>query len=220
MLSIANLSKSFNGPDGIVQALVDFSLDVRAGEFVAVRGPSGSGKSTLLLAAGGLLHPDSGRILLGGQDLYALTGEARARVRAASIGFVFQQFHLIPYLTVLENALAPAVALDGTSLRARALSLLDQFGLAGRVHHHPGQLSTGERQRTALARALLHKPGLVLADEPTGNLDEENGRVVIAALRGYVQEGGALLLVTHDRAAADLAHRVVELPAARKLPAS
>lgn len=199
----------------MVPILENFSLEVKGGEFVAVCGPSGSGKTTLLLLAGGLLHPEGGSVQVAGQEVYRLTGEERARLRAKHIGFVFQQFHLIPYLTVLENVLAPALAQGGSNLPQRALDLVERFGLGSRRHHLPGQLSTGERQRTALARALLHQPGLVLADEPTGNLDKENGQVVMEALRGYVQEGGALLLVTHDSTAAAQAHRVVLLPCFR-----
>lgn len=222
MLDIRNVSKSYAGPAGPVRALVDVSLHVGSGEFVAVRGPSGSGKTTLLLAAGGMLRPDRGHVVLGGQDLYQLSAERRARLRASAIGFVFQQFHLVPYLSVLDNILAPALAQPGRQLRERALELAGHFGLSHRLGHVPGALSSGERQRAALARALLHRPGLILADEPTGNLDDHNGRVVLDSLADYATKGGALLLVTHDSRAAERAKRVIELsvPAAgtRSLP--
>src|SRR5438477_12184732 len=169
MLDIHGLAKSYLGPHGPVRALSDMSLHVAAGEFVAVRGPSGSGKTTLLLMAGGMLEPDSGHVFVAGRDLYRMPSEARARLRAASIGFVFQQFHLLPYLSVFENVLAAAVAHPGPKVRDRAAELLASLGLSERLHHLPSQLSSGERQRAALARALLHRPPLLLADEPTGN---------------------------------------------------
>ena len=176
---------------------------------MAVRGPSGCGKTTLLLTAGGLLRPDAGKVAVNGQELYALGDEARARIRAANIGFVFQQFHLVPYLSVRDNVLSAALALPLADAGKRAEQLLDELGLAHRSHHVPAELSTGERQRTALARALLHQPRLLLADEPTGNLDADNGRLVLAKLAEHAHAGGAVLLVTHDADAAAQSHRVV-----------
>jgi putative ABC transport system ATP-binding protein len=211
MLELADVSKSFPGPSGLVAALRDFSLALLPGEFVAVKGASGSGKTTLLMIAGAMLHPDAGKVRIQGADVYALSPEQRAKLRAEKIGFVFQQFHLVPYLTVLENVLAAGVAHPSPELPNRARLLLDRLGLAPRLHHLPGQLSSGERQRTALARALLQRPSVVLADEPTGNLDAENGAIVLDHLAAYVKDGGALLLVTHDLAAAARAQRVVEL---------
>lgn len=211
MLDVRHITKTYAGPDGQVHALRDISVQVAPGEFVAVRGPSGSGKTTLLLAAGGMLHPDAGEVFVGGQDVYRLAPEARARLRVASIGFVFQQFHLLPYLSVLDNVLAATVAQRGSGLRERAVKLLDELGMTHRTHHLPSELSSGERQRNALARAMLHRPPLLLADEPTGNLDEHNGRIVLDHLVEYVTRGGALLLVTHDREAASRAHRILDL---------
>jgi putative ABC transport system ATP-binding protein len=218
MLDVRNISKTYAGPDGKVQALTNISVQVAAGEFVAVRGPSGSGKTTLLLAAGGMLRPDAGQVLVGGQDIYHLTTEARARFRAASIGFVFQQFHLVPYLNVLENILAAALAYPGPNLREQTDQLIAELGLSHRTHHLPSELSSGERQRTALARAMLHRPPVLLADEPTGNLDDHNGRIVLDHLSDYVARGGALLLVTHDRRAADRAQRVLQLGSGPRRP--
>jgi ABC-type lipoprotein export system ATPase subunit len=152
-------------------------------------------------------------VLVSGQDLYRISSEARSRVRATSIGFVFQQFHLVPYLSVLDNVLAAAIARPQPKMRERAVQLLMEFGLAGRSQHLPSELSSGERQRTALARALLHQPALLLADEPTGNLDEDNGQIVLDHLAGYAKRGGAVLLVTHDSRAARQADRVIELHA-------
>lgn len=207
MLTVEGLSKTFRGPSGAVCAVAGVGLSAAGGEFVAVQGPSGCGKTTLLLACGGLLPPDAGRVLVNGRDVYGLSAGARARLRAEAVGFVFQQFHLVPYLNVLDNILTAALALPAPGARQRAAELAEQFGLASRLWHVPAELSTGERQRTALARALLNRPRLVLADEPTGNLDEENARVVLNSLRDFAQAGGAVLLVTHDAAAAQYAGR-------------
>jgi ABC-type lipoprotein export system ATPase subunit len=187
------------------------SLTVAPGEFVAVQGPSGCGKTTLLLAAGGLLQPSSGLVLVNGQDPYALSPEDRARFRAAHLGFVFQQFHLIPYLSVLDNVLAPCIALPPAGAGDRACELIAHFGLEDRALHVPAELSTGERQRVALARALLNRPKLLLADEPTGNLDRDNARIVLGYLAEFAKSGGAVLLVTHDAAAAEFAQRTLRL---------
>jgi ABC-type lipoprotein export system ATPase subunit len=213
MLEIHTLSKTYRGPDGLLTVLDGLNLHVAAGEFVAVQGRSGCGKTTLLLAAGGLLHPTSGTVLVAGQEVYALSDAARARFRAARIGFVFQQFHLVPYLSVLDNVLSPALALKLPDARARAEELVAAVGLTPRRHHVPAQLSTGERQRTALARALLNRPGLLLADEPTGNLDRDSAEVVLNHLADFARGGGAVLLVTHDAEAAARAQRVVRLDA-------
>jgi ABC-type lipoprotein export system ATPase subunit len=211
MLSLRQVRKTYEGPKGPVVALADFSLEIGAGEFVAVRGPSGSGKTTLLLVGGGLLRPDAGQVLLHGQSIYDVPREARARLRAASIGFVFQQFHLVPYLSVLDNVLTPALAQAQPDARARATELVERFGLTPRLHHVPAELSTGERQRTALARALLNRPRLLLADEPTGNLDDANGDLVLGALAEFAKAGGAVLLVTHDQRASAFAQREIHL---------
>ena len=211
ILEIRDLAKHYPGPSGTVHALAGVSLQVAAGEFVAVQGPSGCGKSTLLLTAGGLLRPNAGQVQVAGQDPYALSPEARATFRAAHIGFVFQQFHLVPYLSIRENVLAPTLALAQPDARARATELIARFGLQDRQHHLPEQISVGERQRTALARALLNRPQLLLADEPTGNLDRDNAGVVLDALAEFARAGGAVLLVTHDRDAASRATRAVHM---------
>ena len=215
MLSIERVSKSYQGAAGSVQALASVSLAVSPGEFVAVRGPSGSGKTTLLLAAGALLRPDAGSVALGGRDPYALAPNRRAGLRAETIGFVFQQFHLIAYLSVLDNILTAALAVRQPNARDRARELIERFNLGDRAEHLPGQLSTGERQRAALARAMLNRPKLLLADEPTGNLDEDNGREVLTALAEFAADGGAVLLVTHDRAAEGFAGRTLHLDRGR-----
>ena len=212
LLLIEFLSKSYRGPTGTIRAVDGASLTVRAGEFVAVQGPSGCGKTTLLLAAGALLQPTCGRVLLDGQDPYVMSSGQRARFRATAIGFVFQQFHLVPYLDVLDNILAPTLAIRGArGARARAVGLAEQFGLADRLRHTPAGLSTGERQRVALARSLLNQPKLLLADEPTGNLDEQNGRIVLNCLAEFAQAGGGVLLVTHAPGAGDFVTRVLKM---------
>ncbi|MDG1895300.1 MAG: ABC transporter ATP-binding protein [Fuerstiella sp.] len=213
LLLIDGVSRTYTDAHSTVHAVDDVSLQIAAGEFVAVQGASGSGKSTLLLMAGGLLKPDSGQVQVDGQDPYGLKPDARADFRAQNIGFVFQQFHLVPYLSVLENVLAPAMAVPGTEAetRDRALQLIERFGLSDRQQHVPAKLSSGERQRTAMARALLNQPKLILADEPTGNLDHDNADTLLGYLADFAADGGAVLLVTHDDRAVACAQRVVHL---------
>jgi ABC-type lipoprotein export system ATPase subunit len=218
MLEFKNVSKWFsvksskdNGSTGKVTALKEVSFSVRSGELLAVRGPSGCGKTTLLLTAGGLLRPSAGQITVAGQNPYQLDPDRRSELRARMIGFVFQQFNLIPYLTVRQNILAASLAMPGKKAAERAGSLIERFGLAERADHVPAQLSTGERQRTALARALLNEPKVILADEPTGNLDEDNAQTVFGYLSRYVSDGGCVLLVTHDARAATHATRTIQM---------
>jgi putative ABC transport system ATP-binding protein len=211
MLEFKNVSKLFNGATGKVTALKGISFSVRPGELLAVRGPSGCGKTTLLLTAGGLLRPSDGQISLDGQDPYALSPEMRSRLRARTIGFVFQQFHLIPYLTVRQNIMTASLAVPQKEASQRAEQLISRFGLDDRADHIPARLSTGERQRTALARALLNEPKIILADEPTGNLDEDNAQTVFGYLSEYVNGGGCVLLVTHDAGAATHATRSLKM---------
>ncbi len=211
LLRASDISKRFQKKETSVQALDHVSLELANGEFVAIHGPSGSGKTTLLLLAGGLLAPDKGEIFLNGKNPYKMMPDQRARFRAETVGFVFQQFHLIPYLTVLENVMAPSVALPMPERVERGKELLDRFAMLDRADHVSAELSTGERQRTALARALFNKPALILADEPTGNLDDENASVVLKTLSEHAAQGGGVLLVTHDPKSASLAHRTLHL---------
>jgi putative ABC transport system ATP-binding protein len=211
MLEFKNVSKWFNGAQGKVTALKDVSFSVQPGELLAIRGPSGCGKTTLLLTAGGLLRPSDGRISIDGQDPYALSPEVRSRLRAETIGFVFQQFHLIPYLTVRQNIMTASLAMPLKETSKRAQQLISCFRLEDRANHVPARLSTGERQRTALARALLNEPKVILADEPTGNLDEDNAQTVFGYLSQYVSDGGCVLLVTHDTRAAAHATRTLKM---------
>jgi len=201
VLVLQDVSKTYR-PAGrsAVAALDQVELSVPVGTFKVVCGHSGSGKSTLLLSAGGLQKPDGGQVLVKGTDVYRLSSEKRARFRAETMGYVFQQFHLIPYLNILENVMAPSLALAGdiAQLEQRARAMIAQFGVEHRLDHPPSELSIGERQRVALARALVNEPALLLADEPTGNLDERNSEIVIQHLRDFASRGGAVLLATHD----------------------
>ena len=211
MLQITDIHKRYRKPEGTVQALRGVSLHVAPGEFVVARGPSGCGKTTLLLTAGGLLSPEDGQVLVDGRDPYALAPEDRARLRASTVGFVFQEFHLIPYLTVLENVMVPSLALPVRAPRERAEELLEHFGLSARARHVTAELSTGERQRAALARALFSRPRLLLADDPTGNLDPENSAAVLEHIAEFARAGAAVLMVTHDDRAEDYSHRTLRM---------
>jgi len=197
VVRIQNLEKHYRRNGQHVPAVDGISVQVEQGTVKVLRGPSGSGKSTLLLAAGGLLHPDAGTVLVQGQDLYALTPGKRTAFRGQNIGFVFQQFYLIPYLSVFDNVKMPGMALDIPQLGERAMELLKRFRLTHRLKHFPSELSTGERQRVALARALIANPAVLLADEPTGNLDMDNERIIVDCLREYAANGGAVLMATH-----------------------
>jgi len=218
MLEFQSISKSFENGENKITAIDDVTLSVSPGELLAVRGPSGCGKTTLLLIAGGLLRPDSGRVSLDNQNPYELNAEMRSRMRATTIGFVFQQFHLIPYLTVRQNILAASLAVSSDNASQRAQEFISRFGLEDRAGHVPAKLSTGERQRTALARALLNRPKVILADEPTGNLDEDNAKVVLGYLSEYVSDGGCVLLVTHDVRAAAHATRTLQMNRGKIVP--
>jgi putative ABC transport system ATP-binding protein len=211
MVQLEGVSEIYRGRRGEVRALDDVSLAVREGEFVAAQGPSGSGKSTLLLTIGGMVHPTKGRVLVDGKDIYAMSGSDRAKFRAENVGFVFQMFHLMPYLAVIENVLLASRGRTRADALAEAEKLLERFGLSSRIRHKPGQLSTGERQRTALARALLNRPKLLLADEPTGNLDPENSAIVMGYLSQFHQQGGTVIVVSHEAIAAEYAQRVIRL---------
>jgi putative ABC transport system ATP-binding protein len=215
MIHLKNITKTFDGPKGKVIALHDISLSLSPGELLAVNGPSGCGKSTLLLTAAGMLRPDQGDVQLLNQHPYELSPDRRSRLRANLIGFVFQQFYLIPYLTVQENIIAPSLSAPGDNPVSRAQELIRHFRLEERTDHVPFQLSTGERQRTALARALFNQPKIILADEPTGNLDDENAEIVLKHLSGYVSAGGSVLLVTHNARAAEFATRTLKMKAGR-----
>ena len=211
MLELRHVSKAYGQGATEVHALRDVSLEVAPGMMVAVMGPSGSGKSTLLTIAGSLEEPTSGMVLVAGQDLAAMSRNDKARLRRQSIGYVFQDFNLLPGLTAAENVTLP-LELDGISARkAReaGLGALDALGLADRASNYPDQLSGGERQRVAIARAVVGDRQLLLADEPSGALDSENGETVMRMIHTACQEGVAAVVVTHDAQLASWADRVV-----------
>ena len=213
MLAVERVNKSFAGARSRA-VLHDVSLQLAAGEYVAVMGESGAGKSTLLNLIAGLDVPDSGRIVVAGQDLAELDDAGRTRLRRARMGFVFQAFHLLPHLSVARNVGLP-LALNGatnTAIVARVEEMLAAVGMLDRQHDLPNQLSGGEMQRVAIARALAHRPSLVLADEPTGNLDADSAAEVLALLRAQLERDNAAgILVTHSDVAAATAQRVLRL---------
>ena len=216
MLEATNLHKTYVLPHKRVEVLKGASLSVAKGERVAVVGGSGAGKSTLLHVLGGLDRPESGEVVVDGRSLYAVSQRVRTAMRASSIGFVFQSYHLLPEMDVTENVMLPAMAgaqkLTRAQMRQRALALLDQVGLADRATHMPLELSGGEQQRVALARALVHEPALILADEPTGNLDRMTGAQIMELLFGLsCSRELAVVMVTHSAETAALCDRVMEL---------
>jgi putative ABC transport system ATP-binding protein len=222
VLAIRGLSKRYSGPRPRT-VLTGIDLDLAAGEYIAVRGESGIGKSTLLNLIAGLDRPDSGSIAFDGVDLTRIDDDALTALRRERMGFVFQAFHLLPYLTAAQNVALPLLlsgALDGAS-GPRVSEMLAAVGLADRADSRPAELSGGELQRVAIARALVHRPRLVLADEPTGNLDPDSAAQVLELLRRSVKrEGAAGILVTHSPAAAATADRVYALTASGLRPAS
>jgi putative ABC transport system ATP-binding protein len=205
------LTKTYLSGEREITVLRDITFGLEAGGFLAITGPSGSGKSTLLGLLAGLDRPARGRVLLDGHDLSALSEDDRARLRAEKVGFVFQSFHLIPTLTARENVQVP-LELRGEEGRSRAEELLARVGLADRGHHYPARLSGGEQQRVAVARAFAHRPRVLFADEPTGNLDAANGANVVALMDELNRElGTTLVLVTHEADLAQRARRVLRL---------
>lgn len=213
MFHLQDISKVYRRRHQEVVAFKAGSLDIGLGGYVAVVGPSGSGKTTLLSMLGGMLSPDSGKVLFEGESLYDLPIAERTRRRRERIGFVFQTFNLVPYLTALENVQVP-LFLNGVSeaeQRDRAVALLEQVGLGNRIDHKPSELSTGQQQRVALARTLANNPRLILADEPTGNLDPDSREAVLAMFDNFVREGRTIVMVTHDPAAAGRAVRRLRL---------
>ena len=207
MIELKNIYKIYNSKNGKVTALHDLSLTIRENEFVVIRGASGSGKSTLLLTLGAMLSPTNGNVNFMNQDIYLMNTKQRNLFRSENIGFVFQMFHLLPYLTVLENV---KIANIGTS-NSEAKKILIELGLEDRINHKPFALSAGEKQRTAVARALISHPKIILADEPTGNLDPENTTEVVKCFSKYHSNGGTVVVVTHGTEADQFADRIINL---------
>jgi ABC-type lipoprotein export system ATPase subunit len=211
LVSVRSVSKTYRRDRSVVGALCDVSLEIGQGEFVRLSGPSGSGKTTLLNLIAALDRPDQGEVIVAGIDLASLSAARASKYRAEQVGMVFQAYNLIPQLSALENVLLPMIA-SGRANKTRACELLDLVGLADRSGHSPPQLSGGEQQRVAIARALANDPALVLADEPTGNLDDQSAQRVMGLLTRAVRERGrTLLLVTHERDTAQTADKCLEL---------
>lgn len=217
LLVAEGVTKSFRTGGGLLEVLKGIDLTVNRGELVVIAGPSGAGKSTLLHILGALDTPDSGRVVLGGSEIFALGSRARARVRNEKIGFVFQFFHLLPELTAWENVILPCRIKGGGNhsrkkLMAAAFRLLDQVGLGDRREHHPAQLSGGEQQRVAVARALANQPRLVFADEPTGNLDSQSSQELLDLFARLNEETEqTFILVSHDQQVANWAPRILRI---------
>ena len=206
MIELREVSKTVMSGTEPLTILHPLTLQIPRGQFVAIVGPSGSGKSTLLGLVAGLDSPTTGQVIIDGVDITALGEDALAKLRGEKIGFVFQFFHLIPSLTAYENVIVPMEIAGIADAPARTGALLDEVGLRGRAHHYPSQLSGGEQQRVALARALANEPPIVLADEPTGNLDSHNGRHIMELLRTvHTRRGSTIVLVTHDAELAAMA---------------
>jgi putative ABC transport system ATP-binding protein len=212
-IEIQNLSKIYRVGEVDVHALRGVNLNIERGEFVAVSGPSGSGKSTLFHILGGLTPPTSGRVLLDGRDLAHMTDRERTNLRKTSVGFVFQKYNLLPTLTAADNiAIARDIAGKNGPPEPEFVEILKLLGIADRLNHKPRAMSGGEQQRVAIARAIVNHPALLLADEPTGNLDTENSNAVLEILRGLNERmGQTILMITHNPEAAAFAHRIVKM---------
>lgn len=212
LLLLDNITKTYEADDSSAQVLKQVSLEVKAGEFVAVVGPSGSGKSTFLSIAGALLSPTSGKVIIGKQDISTLSSHEMTDIRLQKIGFIFQSANLIPYLTVRDQLIliGELTGMKRTESKNKASALLTRLGLGHRLHYYPENLSGGERQRVAIARAWMNNPEIILADEPTASLDSERGRDIVQMLADEVKlQGKAAVMVTHDHRMLDLCDRVV-----------
>lgn len=213
MIKLEQIHRDFQVGDQVVHALDDINLEIGQGEYLSVMGPSGSGKSTLLNLIGMLDHPTSGRYYLNGKDVTELDELQEAQTRNKNIGFVFQAFHLVPRLTAAENIELPLI-LAGTEPEVRKVkvdAVLEALHLSDRAHHKPEQLSGGQRQRVAIARATITEPSVILADEPTGNLDQKSGHDVIKTLEALNQRGMTLIVVTHDQSLGNRSHRAIKM---------
>jgi len=213
MITMSNVTKSYHVGGEQVTALNDVSLESGEGEYIVVTGPSGSGKSTLLYTIGGLLTPSNGGVNVNGFDVYDLSQRHRAKFRRDNVGFIFQNFELLPYLTALENVMLP-LSLDGVDAVDQfewGIEALERVGLGKRLHHKPDELSGGEQQRVAIARGLVNEPNILLADEPTGNLDQKTGDGIMSLLSELHEDGQTIVFVTHDKSRARVADRVIEM---------
>ena len=213
MIKVENLTRGFAHGREMIRALDEVTFTVEQGEYVTVTGPSGSGKSTLLMSMGGLLHPTSGRVVFDGVDIYRQSPQDLAQFRTKTIGFVFQQFHLVPYLAAWENVALPLM-LNGNNRgkhKTIAVGLLERLGLGSRLDHKPSELSVGQQQRVAMARTLANNPSVILADEPTGSLDPNLANDLVGLLKDLNSEGKTIVLVTHSRELAATGDRCLAL---------
>ncbi len=213
MFRLENVQKTYSRHGATVTAFQCAEMTIDAGEYVAILGPSGSGKTTLLSLLGGMLSPSKGGVWLGEQSLYELSVTERAKLRRELLGFVFQTFNLVPYLTALENVQVPLclAGISSNEQQERAALMLSRFGLTERLRHKPSEMSVGQQQRVALARTLVSNPRIILADEPTGNLDPESRELVLNSLTECHREGRTVVMVTHDPVAAKRAGRILQL---------
>jgi putative ABC transport system ATP-binding protein len=212
MLKATNVSRIFKRKHGTVKALDKASLEIKEGDFLSIIGPSGSGKSTLLLALGGMSHPDEGTVMWNNQSIYDWDVTKRSQWRGMSVGFVFQSFNLVPYLTVYENvSVGLSLASNGSTNSQSIDKILEEVDLTARKDHLPSELSIGQQQRVALARALVKKPRLILADEPTGNLDPDTGKEVMDIIKRQHATGTTVVMITHDPTIAKLAQRIIKI---------
>lgn len=213
LIELKDINRSFQLGDSVVYALRDINLSIKQGEYISVMGPSGSGKSTLLNLLGLLDQPNSGTYLLDGTDITTLNQDAQAKLRSERIGFIFQSFHLVPRLSAAANIELPLMlaGVNSAERAARVSEAIANFGLSDRASHKPNELSGGQRQRVAIARATVTAPSLLLADEPTGNLDRVTGEEVVNLLETLNQQGVTLIVVTHDHALGDRANRQIKM---------
>lgn len=217
LFEVKDLCRTFRQGDTDIHAVDHVSFSMETGEMVAIVGQSGSGKTTLLNLLGGIDKPTSGKVLLDGQDIHSLSDEESAKLRRRKIGYIYQDFKLLPILTAKENILLPAT-LDGKKIPSSEVrALADRLGIGNRLNHLPSQMSGGQRQRVAIARALINQPSILLADEPTGNLDKASAQEILEVLLKLNQEGNTILLVTHEESFADLCPRKITLSDGRIL---
>lgn len=220
LIHIRNLTKQYTSGDEVVEALRGVDISIDAGEFITIMGQSGSGKSTLLSVLGGMNHPTSGDVEMAGVNIYKLPGEKLADFRAENLGFVFQSFHLIPYLTAIENVMLPlAIARIGSVAQKKsAQEALERVGLGSKLKRLPNQLSGGEQERVAIARAIVNNPHILLADEPTGNLDSATSEEVLTLFRALNDAGQTVVMVTHNSEYAAYSNRSIHLKDGRVIP--
>ena len=213
LIEMNSICKSYRNIDFETQVLKDITIHINKGDYVSIIGPSGSGKSTLMAIAGCLSQPTSGEYILDGEDVGELNDRKLSRIRNEKIGFVFQAFHLLPGLTALDNVILPLVYSQKTpsNIKECAREVLAKVGLEHRLRHTPGQLSGGEQQRVTIARSLINNPPIILADEPTGNLDSKNGIEIMKTFDGLVGEGKTIVLITHDSKVAEHADRIISI---------